>query len=136
MPRNVVPIVPSHNQEATLTAPIHTAHQPKPRSLAAFIRLCREHADVIITRDDALNAGLPSHLVDRFIDGYLDGRWQVPLRNLIPFIERGHFYWSDIMLVVVKGLRRSGALAPDCTLEWSRIRAPVRKRVVVDLSTK
>lgn len=106
----------------------------RPRSLAAFIRLCLEHGDMVISGDDAIEAGLPAHLVERFSSRYLDRRWHVPLADLIPFIQQGHFHWGEVILTIVKALKREGALDPNFKVPWARIQCPQRRRIKVDLS--
>jgi hypothetical protein len=103
-----------------------------PSTLAAFVRLCEAHGDAIVTRADSLKSGNCKGDTDRFIKRYLEGRTEVPLRDLIPFIRRGHDYWGEVVSVIETALIRLKVLKDNAELPtaFSQISEPSRKRTV------
>ena len=101
-----------------------------PKSLAAFVRLCEEHGDLMVTRDDSFEVGNCTGDTDRFIQKYLQGRTEVPLRDLIPFIKSSHEVWTHVMDVVVHRLEEENALEKRYSRQRSKVWEPSRKRNV------
>jgi len=102
----------------------------EPKSLAAFLRLCEEHGDILVSRQDSLDAENCTDETDRFIKYCLQGRTVVHLSDLIPFVRRGHDYWGEVMDLVVYKLIRAGTLHPEYYWYLDGIREPARKRKV------
>jgi hypothetical protein len=102
-----------------------------PQSRAAFIRLCDLHGDIQFTRQDSRDAGHCQEATDLFIERYLDGRSTVLLRDLMPFIRRGHEYWTSLLDVVEYKLALLGILSNEYrAYGWERVKEPARKRIV------
>lgn len=71
-----------------------------PANLDEFVALCREHADVTITWEEARRLGACEGGLRRFQEAYFPGRLELTIGELIPLMEGHHSYWDDVVRVV------------------------------------
>ncbi len=127
MLRKVVPIVPSHNQEAEVpkTSAKSKPRRSNPRSMEEFIRLCKKHGNRYVTEADSDRADNCPEGTQAFSECYLSGGKKVLLRKLIHFIENDHSYWREVMWATQEMLRRIGAVKEDYWYDDYGVKEPI-----------
>jgi hypothetical protein len=77
---------------------------PAPSTLAEFVRYCHLNGDLVIARPTAFSSPRCEDLTDDFILKYLQGRREIALRELLPFIRVNHDYWMDVIVAIKRRL--------------------------------
>ena len=96
------------------------------RHLRRMIRTCRRHGGSIITINEAVKLGACPRGVNAFRNDFFPKRDYVALPELIPYLEKGHNYWSDVVIVVG---RKINQISPfGWMYDWSKAREYLPKQ--------
>lgn len=104
-----------------------------PDSLEEFLDLCHSNQELAVGLEYALVSGWDEEEARRFFARRLATVKPVRLEYLLPYLERYHIRWNEVMDMVCLALQRIGQIHPSYSWREHVLRRPAGPVVPLNL---